>query len=221
MAQATEKPLACLMTIFLKPQYANLMSSSAGLKEILRPFVGFSLFCVGKVFMTISSLAMFIWLPGYTGKPFSVYWMISLIFLSAFGLQLYLVMQEYIFYTYCTAYKRVVNILLETPKEKASVRKGAMLDSTNHGIEDVLWDPSSKTTFQETTEDLINIMENTTKLFGPILLQNFAIMLLFWLVHLYNLFLVVLGWVRSYSMLSASLMAFYSLHTVGSALIVW
>ena len=221
MAQATEKPLARLMTIFLKPKYANLMSSSAGLKEILRPFVGFSLFCVGKVFMTISSLAMFIWLPGYTGKPFSVYWMISLIFLSAFGLQLYLVMQEYIFYTYCTAYKRVVNILLETPKENASARKGAMLDSANQGIENVLWDPSSKTTFIETTEDLINIMESTTKLFGPILLQNFSLMLLFWLVHLYNLFLVVLGWVRSYSMLSGSLMAFYSLHTAGSALIVW
>ena len=221
LAQAIEKPFARLTAIFLKPKYADVMSSSAGLKEILRPFVGFSLFCLGKVFMAISSLAVHMWLPGHTGKPFTVYFMVSIIFLSSLGLQLFLVFQEYIFYTYCTSYKRVVNILLETPKEKASVRKGAILDSANQGIEDVLWDPSSKTTFRETTEDLINIMESTIELFGPILLQNFSLMLLFWLVHLYNLFLVVLGWVRSYSMLSASLMAFYSLHTVGSALIVW
>ena len=128
---------------------------------------------------------------------------------------------QYIFYTYCTTYKNVVNILLETPKEKASARKGVMLDSANQGIEDVLWDPSSKTTFQETTEDLIDIMENTTKLFGPILLQNFTLMLLYWLLHLYNFFCVVIGGVRSYSTFSGATIAFYSLYIAGSALIVW
>ena len=171
--------------------------------------------------MTISSLAMFIWLPGYTGKPFTVYWMVSLIFLSALGLHLFLVMQEYIFYTYCTAYKRVVNILLETPKEKASVRKGAMLDLANQGIEDVLWDPSSKTTFRETTEDLINIMESTKKLFGPILLQNFAIMLLYWLLHLYNLFTIGVSFVKYFDALPGTTTVFFSLHPAGSVLIVW
>ena len=221
MAQATEKPLACLMTIFLKPQYANLMSSSAGLKEILRPFVGFSLFCVGKIFMAISSLAVYIWLPGHTGKPFTVYFIISIIFLSSLGLQLFLVFQEYIFYTYCTSYKRVVNILLETPKEKASVRKGAMLDLANQEIEDVLWDPSSKSTFQETTEDLIDVMENTKKLFGPILLQNFAIMLLYWLLHLYNLFTIGVSFVKYFDALPGTTTVFFSLHPAGSVLIVW
>ena len=206
------------MTIFLRPQYADVMSSGTELKEILRPFVGFSLYCVGKIFMVISSLAIFLWLPGHTGKPFTVYFMISLIFLSAFGLQLFLVLQEYIFYTYCTAYKKVVNILLERSKEKAPAN-GAMLEIKR--IEDVLWDASSKTTFRETTEDLIDIMDNTNKLFGPILLQNFSLMLLFWLVHLYNFFLVVIGWVRSYSKFSGVMMAFYSLHTTGSALIIW
>ena len=209
------------MTIFLKPKYADVMSSSAGLKEILRPFVGFSLFCVGKIFMLVSSLAVHIWLPGHTGKPFTVYFIISIIFLSSLGLQLFLVFQEYVFYTYCTSYKRVVNILLETPKEKASVRKGAMLDSANHGIEDVLWEPSSKTTFQETTEDLIDIMENTNKLFGPILLQNFAIMLLYWLLHLYNLFTIGASLVKYFDALPGIITAFFSLHPAGSVLIVW
>ena len=221
LAQATEKPLARLTTIFLRPQYADVMSSSAGLKEILRPFVGFSLFCVGKISMVVASLAIYIWLPGHTGKPFTVYFMISVIFLSALGLQLFLVFQEYIFYTYCTSYKKVVNILLGKPKENASVGKIALSGIKNHNIEDVLWDPSSKTTFRETTEDFIDIMENTTKLFGPILLQNFSLMLLYWLLHLYNLLLVVASGIKYYSGFSGSYIALFSLHTAGSALIVW
>lgn len=221
LAQATEKPLARLTTIFLRPQYADVMSSSAGLKEILRPFVGFSLFCVGKISMVVASLAIHIWLPGHTGKPFTVYFMISVIFLSALGLQLFLVFQEYIFYTYCTSYKKVVNILLGKPKENASVEKIAMSGIKNHNIEDVLWDPSSKTTFRETTEDFIDIMENTTKLFGPILLQNFSLMLLYWLLHLYNLLLVVASGIKYYNGFSGSYIALFSLHTAGSALIVW
>ena len=196
------------------------MSSSAGLKEILRPFVGFGLFCVGKIFIVVASLAIFIWLPGHTGKPFTVYFMTSALFLSSFGLQLFLVMQEYIFYTYCTTYKNIVNILLETPKEKAPAKR-TMLETKKHEIEDVSWDPSSKTTFRETTEDLIDIMENTTKLFAPILLQNFTLMLLYWLLHLYNFFCVVIGGVRSYSTFSGATIAFYSLYIAGSALIVW
>ena len=197
------------------------MSNSAGLKEILRPFVGFSLFCVGKISMVVASLAIHIWLPGHTGKPFTVYFMISVIFLSALGLQLFLVFQEYIFYTYCTSYKKVVNILLGKPKENASVEKIAMSGIKNHNIEDVLWDPSSKTTFRETMEDFIDIMENTTKLFGPILLQNFSLMLLYWLLHLYNLLLVVASGIKYYSGFSGSYIALFSFHTAGSALIVW
>ena len=171
--------------------------------------------------MAISSMAIHMWLPGHTGKPLTVYLIISIIFLSSLGLQLFLVFQEYIFYTYCTSYKRVVNILLETPKEKASARKSAMLDATNHGIEDVLCDPSSKTTFHETTEDLIDIMENTNKLFGPILLQNFAIMLLFWLLHLYNLFTIGVTFVKYFGALSSTSEVLFSLHPAGSVLIVW
>ena len=171
--------------------------------------------------MVVASLAIYIWLPGHTGKPFTVYFTISIIFLSALGLQLFLVFQEYIFYTYCTSYKKVVNILLEKPKENASARKNAMSDTKHHEIENVLWDASSKTTFQETTEDLIDIMENTTKLFGPILLQNFTLMLLYWLLHLYNLFLVVGSGIKYYNAFSGPYIALFSLHTAGSALIVW
>ena len=126
MAYATAEPMGRLMKIFLKPQYVEVMASSSGLKDILRPFVGFTLFCVGKIFTAIVSLGFYIWLQGDRGKPFTAYFIISLTFLSSFGLQLFLVFEEYIFYTWCTAYKKVVNILLETPKEKASAGNDEM-----------------------------------------------------------------------------------------------
>ena len=217
MAYATAEPMGRLMKIFLKPQYVEVMASSSGLKDILRPFVGFTLFCVGKIFTAIVSLGFYIWLQGDSGKPFTAYFMISLTFLSSFGLQLFLAFEEYVFYTWCTAYKRVVNMLLKI----SSAGNKEMPDTQNNRIQGVSGDLSTKTTFEETTEDLIDIMENMSKLFGPILLQNFAFMLLCWLLHLYNLYNSVVGGVKHYNALSGSFMAFYSLHPVGTALIVW
>ena len=221
MAYATAEPMGRLMKIFLKPQYVEVMASSSGLKDILRPFVGFTLFCVGKIFTAIVALGFYIWLQGDSGKPFTVFFLISLTFLSSFGLQLFLVFEEYVFYTWCTAYKRVVNMLLETPKEKASDGNNEMQDTQNNRIQGVSGDLSTKTTLEETIEDLIDIMENMSKLFGPILLQNFAFMLLCWLLHLYNLYYSVVSGVKNNDASSASLMAFYSLHPVGTALVVW
>ena len=221
MAYATAEPMGRLMKIFLKPQYVEVMASSSGLKDILRPFVGFTLFCVGKIFTATVSLGFYIWMQGDRGKPFTAYFIISLTFLSSFGLQLFLVFEEYVFYSWCTAYKKVVSILLETPKEKASAGNDEMQATQNNIIQGVSGDLSTKTTFEETTEDLIDIMENMSKLFGPILLQNFAFMLLCWLLHLYNLYYSVVSGVMFYKTLSGSVLALYSLHPAGTALIVW
>ena len=69
------------------------------------------------------------------------------------------------------------------------------------------------------TPQQVKKFRETTKEF--ILLQNFALMLLYWLLHLYNLFLVVASGIKYFSAFTGCLIALFSLHTAVFALIVW
>ena len=46
-------------------------------------------------------------------------------------------------------------------------------------------------------EELIDLMKNMTEAFGPPLLQNLALMLLFWLLHVYCLVFVVISTLKA------------------------
>ena len=46
-------------------------------------------------------------------------------------------------------------------------------------------------------EEMIELMKNMTEAFGPSLLQNLALMLLFWLLHVYCLVFVVISTVKA------------------------
>ena len=70
-------------------------------------------------------------------------------------------------------------------------------------------------------KELVDIMENMSKSFGPFLLQNFSFMLLFWLLHIYYLIYSVIATIRGATILSnPSYLPLALLQFGGSVLIV-
>ena len=71
--------------------------------------------------------------------------------------------------------------------------------------------------FYEALSDLQDIMASMTKIFGPFLLQNLTLLLLYWLLHVYNLCLT--GY-YIFADLSDTPISLQFLGFAGSALIV-
>ena len=62
--------------------------------------------------------------------------------------------------------------------------------------------PRERETLHDRLEELIEIMKNMTETFGPFLLQNFSVMLLFWILHIYYMCFVVIQVIRNPNALS-------------------
>ena len=59
------KPLSRLIKILGKPQHKELALKSSGLREILRPFIGFFQFCIGKLLFAIFGILCNLFVPDY------------------------------------------------------------------------------------------------------------------------------------------------------------
>ena len=119
LAHATTTPLSSLMQIIARPQNKELAFRNSGLAQIFRPFVGFFVFCVGKLFITISVLtANCLVTPSLMTKPFSTYSMIGVLMLAPLGLHFFLAYQEFAFYSICSYYRAFAKRVLATSEEE-------------------------------------------------------------------------------------------------------
>ena len=76
-------------------------------------------------------------------------------------------------------------------------------------------------TFHGNLKELIDLMKNMTEAFGPFLLQNFSLLLLYWLLHLYVLiYFVILTFRNAFIIYDPTLMSMSFLQFGGSILIV-
>ena len=161
-----------------------------GMSEILRPFVGFFLFCIGKLLLavTVAGMVEEVYLPNFTSKPFSMYLIFSLLFLSPLGLHFYMAYQEFSFYTFCSFYRKCVNGVLETSEEELqNTRIAAAQEEAKEQNNTVAVYHIVRGTLLDNLKELVEVMKNMTDTFGPFLLQNLTMMLLFWLMHVYIL----------------------------------
>ena len=69
-------------------------------------------------------------------------------------------------------------------------------------------------------DELIDTMKNMTETFGPFLLQNFSLMLLYWLLHSYSLFYFVIQTFGTLSISNPTVVALTYLEFAGSVLII-
>ena len=214
-AQAMAQPLNRLTKISMKPHHQELTSDLTGWKELTRPFVAFVLFLVGKLLSVISFISTFeILLPGLTEKPFTMYITIAAFVLAPLGLQFFLTFQEFVFYSFSTWQEAFVNLVLEMSKRRPNHSNKS--DLTNQ----VIIMPKPGSSFHEAILDLRDMMASMTQIFGPFLLQNLTLMLIYWLLHLYNLCLSGYYIYAHFNQFSDSLLALQFLALAGSALIV-
>ena len=82
---------------------------------------------------------------------------------------------------------------------------------------------SPRRMFYDDLEELVDLMKNMTEAFGPFLLQNLAMMLLFWLLHVYCLVFTVYQHAKAGFGFDMGLMelAFMIIQLGGLVLIVW
>ena len=161
-----------------------------GMSEILRPFVGFFLFCIGKLLLavTVAGMVEEVYLPNFTSKPFSMYLIFSLLFLSPLGLHFFMAYQEFSFYTFCSFYRKCVTRVLETVKGQAKDTRIALSqEDGKEEISSIAVHDINRGTLHDDLKELVELMKNMTETFGPFLLQNLTLMLLFWLLHVYCL----------------------------------
>ena len=217
LAHATAKPLSGLMQILVRTQNKELGSS--GVAEIFRPFVGFFLFFVGKLLLFCFIITMLNTAsPGFLEKPFTMYGMLSLLVLSPLGLHFFLASQEFVFYSFSSFYRALAKCVLETSKvtRTAPTQPTAMQEHKNIAVYDAPGD-----TFHGNLKELIDLMKNMTEAFGPFLLQNFSLLLLYWLLHLYVLiYFVILTFRNAFIIYDPTLMSMSFLQFGGSILIV-
>ena len=211
------KPLSRLIEILGRPQHKEVALKSSGLTEIIRPFLGFFLFCIGKLLVTIFAMIFFdSVIPGFTAKPFTMYCAIGVLMLSPLGLHLFLAYQELVFYSFCSYYQTFAKLVMESSAVKPTLTR-----PKSTGTNNVVMNNASRETFTEYLEELIEIMKNMTKTFGPFLLQNFSLMLFYWLLHVYFICFVVIQWLRYPAALSDPWAAtLTSVQFVGGILIV-
>ena len=187
------------MQILSRPQHKELFLRTRGLVKIFHPFFGFLLFCVGKLLITVCFLtSLDFMMPGFLTKPFTMYGMIGVFMLSPLGLHFFLAYQEFVFYSFCSYYQAFAKHVSETSKvsRSSSIRLSSRADQKNIASD------ATREILSDDLAELIVIMKNTTKIFGPFLLQNFTLMLLHWLLHIYFLCFVVIQVIRYPSLLS-------------------
>ena len=194
------------MQILSRPHNKELALRSSGLAQSARPFVGLFLFCIGKLLINLSLLYLMDMItPGYLTKPFTVYNQIGGIMLSPLGLHSYLAYQEFLFYSFCSYYRSFAKRVLDTSGEEQNI---------------VEYDPPREALLHSNLKELIDTMKNMTETFGPFLLQNFSLMLLYWLLHSYYLCYFVIQTVGTLSLANPTLMGLNCLMFVGSILII-
>ena len=214
------KPLSSLMQILSRPHNKELALRSSGLAQSARPFVGFFLFCIGKLLITLSLLYLSDMIaPGHFTKPLTVYNQIGGLMLSPLGLHSYLAYQEFHFYSFCSYYRSFAKRVLETSgEEQKTMRPSAAAEQEKNIID---CGPPREALLDSNLKELIDTMKNMTETFGPFLLQNFSLMLLYWLLHLYFLFFIVIQTIRYAGVLfSPFWMALTCLQFVSALLIV-
>ena len=194
-----------------KAYHQELTSNLTGWKELTWPFVAFVLFLVGRVLSLVAFIGTFeILLPGLTEKPFTMYILIATFFFAPLGLQFFLAFQEFVFYSFSTYQAAFANLVLEMRKMSSKS------DLTN----EIMVLPKPGLSFHEAVLDLRDMTESMTQMFGPFLLQNLTLMLVYWLLHLYNLCLSGYSIFANFSLFSENLLALQFLSLAGSALIV-
>ena len=194
-----------------KAYHQELTSNLTGWKELTWPFVAFVLFLVGRVLSLVAFIGTFeILLPGLTEKPFTMYILIATFFFAPLGLQFFLAFQEFVFYSFSTYQAAFANLVLEMRKMSSKS------DLTN----EIMVLPKPGLSFHEAVLDLRDMTESMTQMFGPFLLQNLTLMLVYWLLHLYNLCLSGYSIFANFSLFSENLLALQFLALAGSALIV-
>ena len=190
-----------------KAYHQELTSNLTGWKELTWPFVAFVLFLVGRVLSLVAFIGTFeILLPGLTEKPFTMYILIATFFFAPLGLQFFLAFQEFVFYSFSTYQAAFANLVLEMRKMSSKS------DLTN----EIMVLPKPGLSFHEAVLDLRDMMESMTQMFGPFLLQNLTLMLVYWLLHLYNLCLSGYSIFANFSLFSENLLALQFLALAGS-----
>ena len=85
-----------------------------------------------------------------------MYYIVGSLLLAPLGIQVYLAIQEFLFYHYCSVFHAFVHLQLQ------------ITDGDGHYFE-----------VHESTLQLINFMENFCKAFGPLFLLDLTLMLLY------------------------------------------
>ena len=209
------------MQIISRPQNKALAHRSSGLAQSVRPFVGFFLFCIGKLLIAVSILNMFeMATPGYLAKPFTVYNQIGGILLSPLGLHFFLAYQEFVFYSFCSYYRTFAKRVLETTEEEQKSTRTQPITTAEGQNNMHVYDPLREAHLHSNLKELIDTMKNMTETFGPFLLQNFSLMLLYWLLHSYCLCYFVIQTIGELSISNPTLMALNCLQFLGAVLII-
>ena len=194
------KPFSRLLLALARPQYKEMALKNSGLAEILHPFVGFLLFCGGKILnlvfiflMTNSSV------PDRLNNPFNIFISVSSILLCPLGLHFFLAYQEFTFFSFCSIHQTFAKQVLESSKEVAKTTNLSQIKSDYKAKNtDIVVYQSPRQNIHCNLEELIDLMKNMTEAFGPPLLQNLALMLLFWLLHVYCLVFVVISTLKAF-----------------------
>ena len=187
LASAVAKPLSCLTQVLSRPEHQAKALQSGEDVNSFRPFIGVLLFFMGKLFTLTYALTMYESItPGFIAKPFTMYFIIGVLLLSPMGLQFFLAYQEFFFYRLCT-YQRT---LAEGVKDISKLKLTKTLPTLpiaetdqNHSSSD----DAPREKLHSKLEELIYLMKNMTEAFGPLLLQNLSLMLIYWLLHVYSL----------------------------------
>ena len=211
------KPFSRLLLALARPQYKEMALKNSGLAEIIHPFVGFLLFCGGKILnlvfiflMTKSSV------PGRLNNPFDIYMSVSTLLLCPLGLHFFLAYQEFTFFSFCSIHQTFAKQVLESSTEEPKTNQPSQIKSDEMaGNNDIVLYQSPRQNINCNLEELIDLMKNMTEAFGPPLLQNLALMLLFWLLHVYCLVFVVISTLKA---LFHEQLTFYLALTCGQGL---
>ena len=102
-----------MLQILSRPQHKEVAFKSIGLAQICRPFVGFFLFCIGKLLLTIFIIGMYeMAMPGFIGRPFTTYHIIAMLFLSPLGLHFFLPIVLFQHLVWLRTYLLLLNVFL-------------------------------------------------------------------------------------------------------------
>ena len=119
-------------------------------------------------------------------KPVTLYIIFSVMMLSPIGLHIFLAYHEFVFYRCCTFQRTFAEVAKESSGLKLTKTGPTLLEDKMHrNSKDT--DGAPNKTLHSELEELIDLMKNMTEVFGPLLLQNLFLMLIYWLLHVYSL----------------------------------